>query len=131
MQLKNVPIDKAVGSILAHNVFGPDGHKALLKGRQLAAEDIAQLRSLGKDTVYVAILETDDVREDEAAAALANLVIKDGIPVLAGGPEDAVRRGTECLGCEYECWFRGKSAIKIDAPTPGLDEYRSKHGLPA
>ena len=34
--------------------------------------------------------------------------------------------GTECLGCEYECWFRGKSAIKIDAPTPGLDDYQAQ-----
>ena len=58
------------------------------------------------------------------------LVIKDGLPALAGSLEDAKRLGTECLGCEYECWFRGKSAIKIDAPTPGLDEYRRKHGLP-
>ena len=58
------------------------------------------------------------------------LVIKDGIPALVGDAEDAVRRGTECLGCEYECWFRGFSSIKIDAPTPGLDEFRRKNGLP-
>ncbi len=79
MQLKDLAIDRAVGSILVHNVFGPDGHKALLKGRLLTADDIARLRSLGKDTVYVGVLETDDVREDEAAAQLAQLVIGDGI----------------------------------------------------
>lgn len=58
------------------------------------------------------------------------LVIKDGIPTLAGSCEDAKRLGTECLACEYECWFRGNNAIRIDAPTPGLDDYRRNHGLP-
>jgi hypothetical protein len=55
------------------------------------------------------------------------LVLKDGIyPVVEG---DAKRLGTECLACEYECWFRGKKAITIEAPTPGLEEYRKKHGI--
>ena len=57
------------------------------------------------------------------------LVIKDGKPALAGDEEFAKRVGTECLGCEYECWFRGRNAITIEAPTPGLDEYRRKHGF--
>lgn len=57
------------------------------------------------------------------------LVLKDGIPALGGDAEYAQRVGTECLACEYECWFRGNSAIRIKAPTPGLDEYRKKHGL--
>ena len=54
------------------------------------------------------------------------LVLKDGKPVVEGDPK---RLGTECLACEYECWFRGKGAIKIEAPIPGLDEYRKKHGI--
>ena len=55
------------------------------------------------------------------------LVLKDGVyPVVEG---DAKRLGTECLACEYECWFRGKGAIVIEAPTPGLEEYRRKHGI--
>jgi hypothetical protein len=57
------------------------------------------------------------------------LVLKDGKPVLNGDAEFAQRVGTECLACEYECWFRGNHAIQIKAPTPGLDEYRKKHGL--
>jgi hypothetical protein len=55
------------------------------------------------------------------------LILKDGIyPVVEG---DAKRLGTECLACEYECWFRGKGAIRIEAPIPGLDEYRQKLGI--
>jgi len=61
------------------------------------------------------------------AYARGMLVLKDGVyPVVEG---DAKRLGTECLACEYECWFRGKKAIKIEAPTPGLEEYRKKHGI--
>ena len=53
------------------------------------------------------------------------LILKEGIPAVEGDPK---RLGTECLACEYECWFRGKKAIQIEAPTPGLEEYRKKHG---
>jgi hypothetical protein len=55
--------------------------------------------------------------------------MKDGRPALGGDAEFAKLRGTECLACEYECWFRGNNAISIYAPTPGLDEYRKKHGI--
>jgi hypothetical protein len=58
------------------------------------------------------------------------LVMKDGKPALSGDAEFAKRVGTECLACEYECWFRGNKAITIDAPTPGLEAYRKKYGLP-
>jgi hypothetical protein len=57
------------------------------------------------------------------------LVVKDGKPALAGDTEFAKRVGTECLACEYECWFRGNKAITIEAPISGLDEYRRKHGV--
>ena len=56
------------------------------------------------------------------------LVLKDGKPGVEDSPEELARKGTECLACEYECWFRGNSAITIEAPIDGLDEYRSKHG---
>jgi hypothetical protein len=55
------------------------------------------------------------------------LVLKDGVyPVVEGDPK---RLGTECLACEYECWFRGNRAITIEAPIPGLEEYRKKMGI--
>ena len=57
------------------------------------------------------------------------LIIKDGKPVLGGDAAYAERVGTECLACEYECWFRGNKAITIEAPIPGLEEYRKKHGI--
>ncbi|MDN5345392.1 MAG: hypothetical protein PWQ18_1506 [Clostridia bacterium] len=58
------------------------------------------------------------------------LQLQDGAPSVAHlGEEETKRRGTECLACEYECWFRGKSAIKIDVPIEGLDAYLRKRGL--
>ncbi len=57
------------------------------------------------------------------------LVLRDGKPTLGGDAEFGKQRGTECLACEYECWFRGNSAITIEAPIPGLDEYRKTHGV--
>lgn len=57
------------------------------------------------------------------------LVLKeDGKPGVEDSPEELARKGTECLACEYECWFRGNKAITIEAPIEGLDDYRKKHG---
>jgi Fe-S-cluster-containing dehydrogenase component len=53
---------------------------------------------------------------------------KDGLPGVVDTPQELARKGTECLACEYECWFRGNKAITIEAPIEGLDEYRKKHG---
>jgi hypothetical protein len=59
------------------------------------------------------------------------LELKDGIPSVAHlGAEGVKRGGTECLACEYECWFRGRQAISIDVPIKGLPEYLAKRGLP-
>ena len=80
------------------------------------------------------IIDDDKCKTCESKACIAAcntyargiLVLKDGKPAVEGDPK---RLGTECLACEYECWFRGKGAIKIEAPIPGLDEYRKKHGI--
>ncbi|MCF8038044.1 MAG: hypothetical protein K9K79_01895 [Desulfohalobiaceae bacterium] len=56
------------------------------------------------------------------------LILKDGKPAVEGSQEELARRGTECLACEYECWFRGNSAISIEIPIEGLEKYRKKHG---
>ncbi len=79
MQLKNIPVDQAVGAILVHNIVGADGRKVFSKGRLVRAEDVEKIRALGKDAVYAGILESGDVREDDAAARLAKLVAGDGI----------------------------------------------------
>ena len=47
-----------------------------------------------------------------------------GKPVILMTPSEAARQGTECLGCEFECWFKGLSAIKIEVPMAELDEFK-------
>jgi molybdenum cofactor cytidylyltransferase len=79
MQLKNIPIEQSVGAILVHNIIGPEGRKAFSKGAVVRAEDIEKLRGLGQATVYAAVLEPGDVREDEAAVRLARAAAGSGI----------------------------------------------------
>ncbi len=79
MQLNNLALEKSIGAILVHNISGTHGQKILAKGRVLTASDIEILRALGHTTVYVAILDAGDVREDDAAIRLARTIADDGI----------------------------------------------------
>lgn len=69
MIFASVPIESAVGAILAHSIRG--GGFALPKGRKLTNDDIASLARAGHRTVVVARMESADVPEDEAAATVA------------------------------------------------------------
>ena len=59
------------------------------------------------------------------------LELKDGVPSVDHLDAEGVKRGgTECLACEYECFFRGRRAVAIEVPIQGLPEYLAKRGLP-
>jgi molybdenum cofactor cytidylyltransferase len=79
MKFGPVPIERAEGKILGHHVAGADGRRALRKGRPLTVTDIALLRQLGRQTVYVAELEPGDVDENAAAWRVAQAVSGQGI----------------------------------------------------
>jgi molybdenum cofactor cytidylyltransferase len=87
MKFGPLPLDQAVGKILGHNIAGPDGKRLLRKGRPLKPEDIAALRAIGRTSVYVAELATDDVDEDAAARRVAEAVKGAGLrlPGAASG----------------------------------------------
>jgi hypothetical protein len=55
-----------------HNIADKEGNRILRKGILLTEEHIAQLAVLDRPTVHVAVLETNDIHEDEAAVALAS-----------------------------------------------------------
>lgn len=74
MKLKTLAVKDALGSILIHNVADEKGHKALMKGKRLDEGGIEKLLGLGKMSVYVGVLEPGDVREDDAAARIAQAV---------------------------------------------------------
>ena len=63
-------LNEAIGGVLAHSVRLSSG-KVLRKGMLLQETEIEFLRQDGIDTVHVAIMETGDVKEDEAAARIA------------------------------------------------------------
>lgn len=77
MKFGPIDIDQAEGSILAHTANTPDGR--IKKGRQLSSEDIAKLKRANVASVIAATLDADDIREDDAAAAIAEAVVGKGI----------------------------------------------------
>ena len=74
-----VPLREAAGKLLGHNVAGADGRPALRKGRPLTAADVALLRDLGRQVVYVAEPGPDDLGEDAAARRLAEAAMGQGL----------------------------------------------------
>jgi molybdenum cofactor cytidylyltransferase len=71
MRLEKRTISDAAGTILMHNVADADGRRVLKKGILLTGEHTAQLADMDRDVVDVAVMEVEDVHEDEAAIALA------------------------------------------------------------
>jgi molybdenum cofactor cytidylyltransferase len=71
MRFEELAVSDAEGSILLRNVADASGKRILKKGIVLTMEHTARLLEMGSATVKVAILEEDDVHEDEAARTLA------------------------------------------------------------
>ncbi|MFI5011453.1 MAG: molybdopterin-binding protein [Hyphomicrobiales bacterium] len=69
MRFGYVPLSEAVGAISAHAVRADD--IVLRKGSRVTAEIASRLKQAGVAGLVAARLDTDDVHEDEAAAALA------------------------------------------------------------
>lgn len=81
MLFGDVPVQDAVGAILAHTLHA--GATRLRKGRVLSAEDIAALQVAGIQIVMVARLGPHDVSEDSAATRIAKLAAGDHVRVGA------------------------------------------------
>jgi hypothetical protein len=71
MRFEKLAVSDAVGSILLRNVAGASGKRILKKGVVLTTKHAGRLAEAGCAVVEVAILEHDDVHEDEAARLLA------------------------------------------------------------
>jgi molybdenum cofactor cytidylyltransferase len=71
MRLEERAASAAEGTILVHNVADAEGRRMVKKGTLLTERHIAQLAALECEPVTVAVLEADDMHEDEAAAVLA------------------------------------------------------------
>ncbi|MGH7886830.1 MAG: molybdopterin-binding protein [Candidatus Binatia bacterium] len=85
--LKVIPVEKAVGLPLAHDITEiiPGKYKgpAFRRGHIIRPEDIAKLLDVGKANIYIMELEKDELHEEDAArrlakaAAGANLTLTD------------------------------------------------------
>jgi molybdenum cofactor cytidylyltransferase len=84
MKFGPVPLNDAKGLILGHNIAGPDGRRLLRKGKPLSDKDILTLQTLGRNMVYVARLEPDDLDENTAVRRVAESVM--GSNLRAVGP---------------------------------------------
>lgn len=73
--LKVIPVEKAVGLPLAHDITEiiPGKHKgpAFRRGHIIRPEDVSKLLDVGKANIYVMNLEPDELHEEDAARRLA------------------------------------------------------------
>ncbi|MGO8919334.1 MAG: NTP transferase domain-containing protein [Stellaceae bacterium] len=81
MKFGEVPVDEAVGAVLAHSLKA--GERSLRKGRVLSAEDVAALKAAGRRSIIAAQLEPGDIDENAAAAELARPLAGHGVSVAA------------------------------------------------
>ncbi len=84
--LRSVPVEKSVGMVLPHDIteIVKDVKKgvAFKKGHVIQVEDIAHLKRLGKDNIYVISLTSAEIHENEAAVILAKCLAGRGIEYL-------------------------------------------------
>ena len=73
MRLEEVPVEHAVGAVLAHTLRVRKG-TSWKKGRTLAEADVRALAAEGVPRVTVARLEADDLGEDVAARRVADAI---------------------------------------------------------
>lgn len=97
-----VPVDQALGAILAHSESVPGGR--LRKGLVLGEGEVAALAAAGVATVWIARPGPGDVAEDPAAARLAAALVPD--PAAAG--------------LEVSGAFTGR--VNLNAARPGVVE---------
>ena len=81
--MRVIPIDEAKGTVLCHDVTrivpGEFKGPAFSKGHIIVAEDIPELRKLGKEHVYVWQLDQGLVHENDAAIRISRLIAGSGL----------------------------------------------------
>ncbi len=106
--MRKLKVEEAIGETLCHDMTAilEDGFKGVKfkRGHVIREEDIAELKKIGKDHIYVWEPEADEVHEDDAAKALTEVLCGKG--VVFSGPSEgkmsikAARRGLFVLNRE-------------------------------
>lgn len=85
MKFGSVPVQEAVGKVLAHKLIGQHGKKLFNKGHWLTAADIDVLQAHVIESVVVASLDANDVPENEAARRVGEVLAGEHVKVTAPG----------------------------------------------
>ncbi|OAG26881.1 molybdopterin-binding protein [Thermodesulfatator autotrophicus] len=105
MKARTVPVEKAVGMIIPHDLTeiipGKSKGPAFKKGHVIREEDVPRLKRMGKDHIYVLELEPDEIHEDEAALRLAKAVAGEGIEY-----DPNIKEGKVVLRAAYQGLFK-------------------------
>jgi hypothetical protein len=90
-RIKTIPVTDAIGMTLAHDVTeirsGEFKGRAFRKGHIVRREDICHLQRLGKENLFVMSIGDDEMHEDEAARAIADALMGDGV-MMQGEPKE-------------------------------------------
>ena len=88
---KKLAVAEAVGTVLAHDITeirpGEFKGRAFKKGHIIRQEDVCHLQRLGKENLFVLNITDDEMHEDEAAYALANALMGEGVKIK-GEPKE-------------------------------------------
>lgn len=88
---RTVPVQSAVGMVLAHDITEIRKNdfkgRAFKKGHIIKEEDISHLQRLGKENLFVLDIDETEMHEDEAAYALAQALIGEGV-AMEGEPKE-------------------------------------------
>ncbi|MBI5641032.1 MAG: molybdopterin-binding protein [Nitrospirae bacterium] len=89
--LKKLSVQEAVGTVLAHDITeirpGEFKGRAFKKGHIIREEDVCHLQRLGKEHLFVLNISEDEMHEDDAAYALANALMGEGVKIK-GEPKE-------------------------------------------
>ena len=88
---KKMTVAEAVGTVLAHDITeirpGEFKGRAFKKGHVIRQEDVCHLQRLGKEHLFVLNMADDEMHEDDAAYALANALMGEGVKIK-GEPKE-------------------------------------------
>jgi molybdenum cofactor synthesis domain-containing protein len=88
---KKLAVAKAIGTVLAHDITeirpGEFKGRAFKKGHIIRQEDVCHLQRLGKENLFVLNIADDEMHEDDAAYALANALMGEGVKIK-GEPKE-------------------------------------------
>ncbi len=99
MHAQTIEIEQSAGRILSSSIFRPCGRKLLARGHILREEDVRVLLSEGMKNIWVAVLDENEVPEDDAVCGIAAEIACGSyeVQLAAGGRANLVATGDCCV----------------------------------